>query len=56
MRTQRRPRRLPRRSSEVPEPVATPPADGLEERVERLERELGSLREGIEALRRELGA
>ena len=56
MRTQRRPRRLPRRSSEAPEPVAPPPAEGLAERVERLERELGELREGLEALRRELGA
>ena len=40
----------------APDPVATPPADGLAERVERLERELADLRAGLEALRRELGA
>jgi uncharacterized protein len=43
-------------AEEAPEPVPSPPADGLAERVERLERELGELREGLEALRRELGA
>ncbi len=39
----------------APEPAAAP-ADGLVERVERLERELAELREGLEELRRELGA
>jgi uncharacterized protein YceH (UPF0502 family) len=38
-----------------PEP-APAPADELTERVERLERELAELREGLSALRRELGA
>jgi uncharacterized protein len=36
--------------------AAPAPADGLSERVERLERELAELREGLNALRRELGA
>jgi uncharacterized protein YceH (UPF0502 family) len=49
----------------LPEPAAEPqpegqpaarPSDGLVERVERLERELAELREGLGALRRELGA
>ena len=41
----------------VPPPaVAAPPADDLTERVERLERELAELREGLAALRRELGS
>jgi uncharacterized protein YceH (UPF0502 family) len=39
----------------TPERVAAP-SDGLAERVERLERELAELREGLDALRRELGA
>jgi uncharacterized protein YceH (UPF0502 family) len=39
----------------APEPVVAP-RDGLAERVERLERELAELREGLGALRRELGA
>jgi uncharacterized protein len=39
----------------APEPAAET-ADGLAERVERLERELAELREGLTALRRELGA
>jgi uncharacterized protein len=37
-------------------PSAPPPEDGLSERVEQLERELAELREGLSALRRELGA
>ncbi len=39
-----------------PAAVAAPPADDLTERVERLERELAELREGLAALRRELGS
>ena len=39
-----------------PVPSAPPPDDGLSERVERLEREVAELREGLSALRRELGA
>jgi hypothetical protein len=39
-----------------PEPIPAPPADGLAERVERLERAVAELREGLEALRRDLGA
>jgi uncharacterized protein YceH (UPF0502 family) len=40
----------------APPEVAPAPADELAERVERLERELAELREGLSALRRELGA
>jgi uncharacterized protein len=43
----------------TPSPVAepAPPADdGLSERVEQLERDVAELREGLSALRRELGA
>jgi uncharacterized protein len=40
----------------APHEVAPAPADELAERVERLERELAELREGLSALRRELGA
>jgi uncharacterized protein len=36
--------------------AVAPPVDGLAERVERLESELGELRESVAALRRELGA
>ena len=36
--------------------LETEEMDRLAERVERLERELGELRQGLEALRRELGA
>jgi uncharacterized protein YceH (UPF0502 family) len=41
----------------APAPESTPvPDDGLAARVERLERELAELREGLDALREELGA
>jgi uncharacterized protein YceH (UPF0502 family) len=39
-----------------PPPAPPPPADGLAGRVERLERELGELRDTVSELRRELGA
>jgi uncharacterized protein YceH (UPF0502 family) len=49
------PAAAPEPAPATPEPVAAPD-DGLAERVERLERELAELREGLVALRRELGA
>ncbi len=39
----------------APDPAPVPD-DGLAARVERLERELAELREGLDALREELGA
>jgi hypothetical protein len=42
--------------AQSPPAPAAPPDDGLIERVEQLERDVAELREGLSALRRELGA
>jgi uncharacterized protein len=46
----------PPEAAPPPAVPASPPDDGLAARVERLERELAELREGLDALREELGA
>jgi uncharacterized protein YceH (UPF0502 family) len=46
----------PPEAAPPPAVAASPPDDGLSARVERLERQVAELREGLDALREELGA